>query len=69
MNERKDITELFRDKPKGDVVRVKVVDFDMPFLSIVKLMVKWVIATIPAFIILAILSFMFSGVFIGMFHK
>jgi hypothetical protein len=32
---------------------VAVVNFDMPFLSMVSLMVKWAIASIPAAIILA----------------
>ena len=40
---------------------VVVVDIQMPFVSIVSLMVKWAIAAIPAFLILALLSMLFTG--------
>ena len=40
---------------------VVVVDIQMPFVSIVILMVKWAIAAIPAFLILALLSMLFTG--------
>ena len=36
---------------------VKVIDFDMPFSSMVIFMVKWSIASIPAMIIIMILTF------------
>ncbi|MEH6784089.1 MAG: hypothetical protein V7688_09415 [Alcanivorax jadensis] len=39
-----------------NVTHVKIVDIDMPFGSMVAFMVKWVLASIPAFIILAILA-------------
>jgi hypothetical protein len=39
------------DEPR----KVIVVDLQMPFLSIVTLMVKWVLASIPAIIILAMI--------------
>jgi hypothetical protein len=43
--------------------RVTVVDFDMPFWSIVLLLVKWAIAAIPAALILFIVAgMMFAGV-------
>jgi len=35
---------------------VRVVDVDMPFGSMVRFMVKWTIASIPALIILAVLA-------------
>jgi hypothetical protein len=38
---------------------VTVVDFDMPFGSMVTLMVKWVLASIPALLILAALAAIF----------
>ena len=45
----------------GNDSRVTVVDIRMPFLSMVVFMVKWVIASIPAIIILAVLgSVLFS---------
>ncbi len=49
---------------------VVVVDIQMPFVSIVILMVKWAIAAIPAFLILALLSMVFMslmGGFMGSF--
>jgi hypothetical protein len=47
----------------GEVV---VVDVKMPFWSMVTFMVKWVIASIPAFLILAVLGVMVVGLFSGM---
>ena len=43
--------------------RVVVTDINMPFFSMVIFMVKWVIASIPAFIILSILGAVLSGIF------
>jgi hypothetical protein len=51
------------DKPN----RVTVSDFDMPFLSMVRFMVKWAIAAIPALLILVILSAVFGGMLFGFF--
>lgn len=46
--------------------QVVVTDIHMPFLSMVVFMVKWVVASIPAFIILSIigsiLMMLFGGV-------
>ena len=42
-------------------MRVRVIDFDMPFGSMVKLMVKWTIAAIPALIILVIVGAVLAG--------
>lgn len=41
---------------------VVITDIQMPFASMVVFMVKWAIAAIPAFIILLILTALFSGV-------
>ena len=41
---------------KQGITEVRVTDINMPFGSMVSFMVKWVIASIPAFIILVILS-------------
>jgi hypothetical protein len=51
--------------------RVIVVDLQMPFLSIVVLMVKWALASIPAIVILGVIfslvtSMMGSLMFPGM---
>jgi len=42
------------------VQRVKVVDLDMPFGSLVALMVKWAFAAIPAMIIVAVVGFLLA---------
>jgi hypothetical protein len=47
---------------KNEVV---VTDVRIPFGSMVILMIKWAIAAIPAFIILALLGFLVSGLFMG----
>ena len=47
--------------------RVSVADIDMPFLSMVRFMVKWAIAAIPAFLILLILGGVFGGMVLGFF--
>lgn len=41
---------------------VIIVDIKMPFLSMVVLMVKWIIASIPAIIILMIIGAIVGGV-------
>ncbi len=46
--------------------RVAVVDFQMPFGSMVVFMVKWVIAAIPALLILGIVAAIFWGVFLAL---
>lgn len=47
--------------------RVVVTNVQMPFWSMVVFMVKWVIASIPAFIILALLGFVATLLFAGVF--
>lgn len=42
-----------------------VIDVKMPFLSMVTFMVKWAIASIPAFMILAFMFFVVGGFFLG----
>ena len=50
--------------------QVTIVDIQMPFMSMVVFMIKWVIASIPAVIILgigfAILGVVFGGMFGGL---
>ncbi len=41
---------------------VTIVDIKMPFLSMVVFMVKWIIASIPAIIILMVLGAIVAGV-------
>ncbi|WNB78056.1 hypothetical protein [Methylomonas koyamae] len=46
--------------------KVIVVDLQMPFFSIVTLMVKWALASIPAIIILAVIFSVVSGLMGGL---
>ncbi len=48
--------------------RVVITDVNMRFGSMVTFMVKWAIASIPAFLILLLLGALFGG-FLGMFFK
>ena len=41
---------------------VTIVDIKMPFLSMVVFMVKWIVASIPAIIILMVLGAIVGGV-------
>lgn len=56
--------------PSDRPTRVEVVNFDIPFGQMIWLMIKWVLASIPAMIILfvlgAILSLVFGGVLMGL---
>jgi hypothetical protein len=47
----------------SQILRVSVVDVTMPFASMVGFMVKWAIAAIPAFLILAALGALIAGLF------
>ena len=47
---------------------VVVVDVKIPFLSMVTLLVKWALASIPAIIILFALGALLSALFGGIFH-
>jgi hypothetical protein len=48
-------------------MEVVVTDISMSFWSMVVFMVKWVIAAIPAFIILMVVGAVLSGLFGGLF--
>ena len=56
-----------------DYAKVVVTDIKIPFGSMVVLMVKWAVATIPAFIILALIGTvifnLFGILFRGMPHR
>lgn len=45
---------------------VVVVDIDMPFWSMVRFMIKWAIASIPAIIVLMVLFSLFMGLVSGL---
>lgn len=45
--------------------RVTVTDFDMPFLSMVRFMIKWAIAAIPALFIITLAAALFWGAIFG----
>ena len=46
---------------------VKIIDFDMPFGSMVTFMIKWVLASIPAMIILSIIGLIIGMILISIF--
>jgi hypothetical protein len=50
--------------PRTEVV---VVNVNMPFWSMVRFMVKWAIAAIPALVILAVIGALLSALFTGVF--
>jgi len=52
----------------NDKQRVVVTDVQIPFGSMVVLLVKWALAAIPAMIILLVLGSMFGGVIAWIFH-
>ena len=49
----------------SDLSEVVVTDIDMPFGSMVKFMVKWSLASIPAFIILVVIFSVIFAIFGG----
>ena len=53
--------------PNASNSKVQVTNFDMPFEDMIKFMVKWVLASIPAFIILFIIGLIFFGIFGALF--
>ena len=61
--------KIQRRIPMEDIMnnRVTIVDVKMPFMSMLVFMVKWVIAAIPAFIILGIIFAILFAIFGGMF--
>ena len=46
---------------------VDVKSFDMPFVDMVNFMIKWALASIPAFIILAFIGAIFFAIFAAIF--
>jgi len=46
---------------KSEKITVTVVDIKMPFSSMVLFMVKWVVASIPALIVLFFMGFLMLG--------
>ena len=53
-------------RPNGLSGASRIVDIDMPFGSMVTFMVKWAIATIPAFILLFLIGAMLIALFGGL---
>lgn len=50
---------------KEKIQHVRIVDIRMSFISMVVFMVKWALAAIPAFIILAVIWSVVVGLFSG----
>ena len=57
-----DITASRSHTNNSNNQNVIVTDIKMPFGSMVEFMVKWAIASIPAFIILLVIGFMIAGI-------
>ncbi len=57
------ITESSETVVAPELQEVIVKDINMSFVSMVFFMVKWVLASIPSFIILFALGFILAGVF------
>jgi hypothetical protein len=51
---------------ENKTLNVIVTDIQMPFMSMVFFMVKWVIASIPALFIVAIITSFFMAIIAGM---
>ena len=66
------VDDVTSNSRKEELQSVKVVDFDMSFGNMVKFMVKWVIASIPAMIILFFiwmaLMMIFGGSVVGLMN-
>ena len=65
--ERKVEEEYVELQQKIEEKSVHVKSFDMPFGDMVGFMVKWALASIPAFIILAIIGAIFFAIFGSLF--
>ena len=53
--------ETIKNQPNSQ--NVTITDIKMPFGSMVEFMVKWAIASIPAFIILFLIGILIAGIF------
>ena len=60
-----DFTDCCEEDTISKAQPVKINEFDMKFGSMILFMIKWVIASIPAMIILGILWFIFMSLFLG----
>ena len=58
-----DVEVIHTDDTNSTNQEVIVTDIKMPFGSMVEFMVKWAIASIPAFIILIIIGLIVAGIF------
>ena len=61
-----DITASRSHTNNSNSQNVTITDIKMPFGSMVEFMVKWAIASIPAFIILLVIGFMIAGIIGGL---
>ena len=68
MNETKRPTEHpmpTKPRPTPKVLAVRVQDIDMPFFSMMEFMIKWALASIPAFLVLSVLFCVVLGIALG----
>ena len=61
-----DVKLLETIKNQSNSQNVTITDIKMPFGSMVEFMVKWVLASIPAIIILIIVLYLFTVILIGL---
>ena len=55
------------NKKLDNIQPVRIINFDMPFSSMVKFMIKWALASVPAFILLLTIWIIISLIFILIF--
>lgn len=65
LNARPTTSTVAREQHRINTTEVKVVDFSMPFTSMVVFMIKWAIAAIPAMLILGLIYLVFATLFLG----
>jgi len=59
---------VFALRKVGDLQRVIITDIDMSIGAMCRFMIKWAIASIPAFIILFILGAILGAIFMAISH-
>ena len=59
---------MIEDKGEITPQLVHIIDIDIPFISMVKFMVKWAIASIPAFIIFFFIVGLIGGLISPWYH-
>ena len=61
-----EVTKLEKNR-NNKIQSIKIIDFDMPFRSMVKFMIKWALASAPAISILFFIGLILSMLFFSIF--